>query len=515
MPEKRITQAVLLVAEAAQPKLRITQLVSLFADAERATLRETQSVLLVADTVTTTTIPPEAQVQKALGYAVLSVPDGAVVRKGLGYAVLEATTTTTTSTTTSTTAPPEWIVEDVVITFATTTTTTTAYPGCWADEPFNNLNEWSVAGDGIWGVASGKFFMSTSSGGDITATSAWQCVSGVFDVEIDFNLTTAPASDDWAFAFRYYIDSNHYAEIDASLRTASHNKYFYTTYQNGGGAIENSASRTYDYGKLRIRREATGSVKLYYQDGVGSWTLLTTITNINSTDAGVIQLLGTSWDNDPTATVEWDNFTVTEGCSNFQYPPTTTTTTSSSTTHTTTTVTGPPPSTTTTTTSTTTTSTAPFYTGMAYGTEDRVPRLLPTVIDWVTLNGWHEWRRDDYEGDGRTPRIIGGTYGAVSIWQGEAIRTETVRIEDYGSTKYFMPMVNRYEYTTSCTPTNDLMAWYRVAYDGGDYEEYYGTWQPITFGEIYNTTADYVQFRLRVGTYSTTTTTTSTSTTTV
>jgi hypothetical protein len=130
-------------------------------------------------------------------------------------------------------------------------------------------------------------------------------------------------------------------------------------------------------------------------------------------------------------------------------------------------------------------------------------------LDWIDARHWYNWKDDE---GGRVRQVpIGVLDSAAMLWGMEPIISEEISISYLGSTKYFMPMVNRYHYT-QCSP-GDVSGWYReVSFNTGTGEYNYGSWQSVTFGEVYNTTADYIQFRLVPGLYSSTTTTTTTTT---
>lgn len=184
---------------------------------------------------------------------------------------------------------------------------------CWCNDDFTGSDsdppgyQWTVSG-GDPDIQSNKLSMTTAGGGEsVTLT---KTVSGDFNAQVDFDITTFPTTNTWVFMLMARIDADHFAQFYASYDSG---KKFFATYENGGAPFYDEDPRTNNSGKLKIIRSGS-TFYLYYRDGSGPWTLLD--GQSYSLGSGDVELaLGVNrWGGTPTAIGTFDNFVIHEGC---------------------------------------------------------------------------------------------------------------------------------------------------------------------------------------------------------
>lgn len=130
-------------------------------------------------------------------------------------------------------------------------------------------------------------------------------LSGDFDIEIDFNLITAPNTNVWALQFQVTTGtptSNDLALIDIRYNSS---KYYYTTIKISGTAYYTQAATSDTSGKLRFLR--TGSnIKIYYDNS--GWVLLHDRNSFTTSDLYILLRSVTS--TSMTFQASFDNLTI-------------------------------------------------------------------------------------------------------------------------------------------------------------------------------------------------------------
>ena len=130
-------------------------------------------------------------------------------------------------------------------------------------------------------------------------------LSGDFDIEIDFNLITAPNTNVWAFQFQVTTGtatSNDLALIDIRYNSS---KYYYTTIKIGGASYYAQTTTSDTSGKLRFLR--TGSnIKIYYDNS--GWVLLHDKNSFTTSDLYI--LLRSVTTSSMTFQASFDNLTI-------------------------------------------------------------------------------------------------------------------------------------------------------------------------------------------------------------
>jgi hypothetical protein len=133
-------------------------------------------------------------------------------------------------------------------------------------------------------------------------------ISGDFDIQTDFNLSSSPATNSWSLGLRVQVDDDNHFSTRIEYDTARNYKKF----AENGGAIEGATteSTTDTAGQLRITR-VDDDFAGYYWDA-GSWNQIGTDQTVSGMSGGTVSIRMTAetWNTNPTMIGTIDNFQI-------------------------------------------------------------------------------------------------------------------------------------------------------------------------------------------------------------
>jgi len=162
-----------------------------------------------------------------------------------------------------------------------------------------------IAGDPV--IDGNRLKLNTTAGDQVSSVFGF---AGDFDVQVDFDVSAAPASNSWNLQFVAYIDATHQIYI-APARYGGTNSY-QRGKVSGGSWNYVSDFRAASSGKLRIVRIGTGFT-VYWWDGAAWDPILASNTIGSAGDTCYIRCLYGMWDTNPDANGYFDNFKINSG----------------------------------------------------------------------------------------------------------------------------------------------------------------------------------------------------------
>jgi hypothetical protein len=135
-------------------------------------------------------------------------------------------------------------------------------------------------------------------------------ISGDFDIQIDFDLVTYPAVDNWNFALRLWNEAKTKG-MTLERRFDDPTGHMIKTFDYTGSWVEQD-SDTIAITSMKFKHVRSGSTTTsYYWDG-SQWVLTYASTALGTDDIIVI-LKCAKWAGNPTAEADWDNFVINSG----------------------------------------------------------------------------------------------------------------------------------------------------------------------------------------------------------
>lgn len=132
---------------------------------------------------------------------------------------------------------------------------------------------------------------------------------GDFDVQVDFNLITYPATVGWGTALRVFSHASGYMNQISKRYSGTSHKYE-SQYYDGSWHSVSSQDSGDTSGKLRIIRN--GSTTYFYYWGGSSWTALGSTTGGVGGDDVELRFVQERWNINPTSEADYFNFLVTQ-----------------------------------------------------------------------------------------------------------------------------------------------------------------------------------------------------------
>ena len=128
-------------------------------------------------------------------------------------------------------------------------------------------------------------------------------ITGDFDFQVGFDVSSNPDTDDWFSMIRVWIDSSHYCYLQRAYYNSTH--YYRFIYDTGGGAAEQNTVTTDTSGYLRVWRGGSSWIAYYWDAG---WQQIGSTQSISSDDLAYVDLQTYVSDGNPTVTTDWDGF---------------------------------------------------------------------------------------------------------------------------------------------------------------------------------------------------------------
>lgn len=182
------------------------------------------------------------------------------------------------------------------------------FTGTDGDPPDPNKWSRSLQVSGYCEIQSNKLRIKADSTYGGVATASRYLLSGDFDLQVDFDLVTYPATGNWSVTLEVQNPTTGYL-CRTEYRYDS-NYGWYANYYDGSWGSRGTYLETLTSSRLRIAR--SGSTITYYRWTGSAWVSLGTDTTTLGTGEVFVRLNVNSWSGFPTASADFDNLLINQ-----------------------------------------------------------------------------------------------------------------------------------------------------------------------------------------------------------
>ena len=184
-----------------------------------------------------------------------------------------------------------------------------SFTGVDGDPP--NEDSWSVHVDGAntLSLDSNRLKHVSVSGEGMNEARSKFTLSGDFDVQIDFDVTSSAAGDTWGCGLQFIMGTDIYQvyiQVGASTKHYGMNHYL-----SGVWADSGTSPTTDNTGKVRMTRSGS-TFTGYYWNG-SAWVSIASHDYVSAPDIDIVKCYSNSWDTKPGFITYHDNFVVNSG----------------------------------------------------------------------------------------------------------------------------------------------------------------------------------------------------------